>query len=259
MLFVIPLKPPQEKGRLMCGGVVAAVKFRTAVTPTGSKVRRGTDWRSAAMLVFKAYGGVWPLCVGLMVFLALLCAAARFCPVPWGERRLGARRVFWVSMVLWLVFMSAVTTLIDSPYLPVSQEAITWMFMLSAFLGLPLSMPPFAVAVWAFFAAVRGERVRLATVALLGLGAFALGAATSNMHDVLWCGIITKGYSVPYPAGGDLAFFYAVAGLFPLPAKVCEDYAVFGACMIIMVIGELALAAVCLRRLRALEAHSHKA
>ena len=211
------------------------------------------------MLVFKAYCGMWTLCAGLVVFLALLCVAARFCPVPWGTRTFGARKVFWVSVVFWLAFMSVVTTLIDSPYLPVSQEAITWLFMLSAFLGLPLTMPPFAAAVWSLFSAVRGERVRMATLVLLSLGAFALGAATSNMHDVLWCGIITKGYAVPYPAGGDLAFFYAVAGLFPIPEKVYADYAAFGACMIIMVAGELALAAVCIRRVRILESRGRQA
>ncbi len=208
------------------------------------------------MLVLTAYVNTWTLCLGLVGFLALLCALAHYVRVPRGEHTLDALRLFWVSLVSWLVFMSIVTTLIDSPYLPVSQEAITWLFMLSAFLGLPLSMPPLAVAVWSLFSSARGERVRVSTLCLLSPGAFALGAATSNMHDVLWCGIITHGYSKPYPAGGDLAFFYAVARLFPIPENVYADYATFGACMIIMVVGELSLAAVCLRRVFRIEAEA---
>jgi len=209
------------------------------------------------MFIIWAYMNTWPLCLGLVGFIAVLCALAHFVRLPWGKRTVNARALFWVSILFWLVFMSIVTTLIDSPYLPVPQEVITWLFMLSAFLGLPLSMPPFALAFWSLLARARGERVRLSTVCLLSLGAFALGAATSNMHDVLWCGIITHGYSQPYHAGGDLAFFYAVARLFPIPEKIYEDYATFGACMIIMVLGELSLAAVCLRRVFRIEQDSH--
>ncbi len=205
------------------------------------------------MLVLQAYRDMWTLCLGLAGFLLVLSLLARFVPLPGRHRAVGARPLFWWSLVFWLVFMSVITTLIDSPYLPVSQEAITWMFMLAAFLGLPLSMPPFAVAVWSLHAAARGERVRVSTLLLLSLGAFALGAATSNMHDVLWCGIITHGYSQPCPAGGDLAFFFAVAKLFAIPEQMYADYAPFGACMIIMVLGELLLAATCLRRVLRME------
>ncbi len=205
------------------------------------------------MLVFQTYMNAWPLCLGLIGFLAVLSGFAHFVWLPRRECSVNARPLFWATLVFWVVFMSIVTTLIDSPYLPVSQEAITWMFMISAFLGLPLSMPPLAVAVWALFAAARRERVRVSTLCLLSLGAFALGAVTSNMHDVLWCGIITHGYSQPHPAGGDLAFFYAVARLFPVPEKIYADYATFGACMIIMVLGELSVAAVCLHRVFKIE------
>jgi len=208
------------------------------------------------MLVIQTWLNAWSLCMGLVCFLVVLSTVAHYARLPWGKCTVSARLLFWSALLFWIVFMSIVTTLIDSPYLPVSQEAITWLFMLSAFLGLPLSMPPFAVAFWALYAAARRERVRLSTLALLSLGAFALGAATSNMHDVLWCGIITHGYSKPYPAGGDLAFFYAVAKLFPVPEKTYADYATFGACMIIMVMGELSLAAVCLRRVFVIESVS---
>ena len=206
------------------------------------------------MLIFQAYLDTWPLCLGLACFFVMLSGLAHFVRMPWGKHTVNARFLFWSSLLFWLVFMSIITTLIDSPYLPVSQEAITWLFMLSAFLGLPLSMPPLALAVWALYAAAQRRRVRFSTVGLLSLGFFALGAVTSNMHDVLWCGIITHGYNHPYPAGGDLAFFYAVARLFSIPDKISADYATFGACMIIMVMAELMLAAVCLRRVHRIEA-----
>jgi hypothetical protein len=78
------------------------------------------------------------------------------------------------------------------------------------------------------------------------------------MHDVLWCGIITHGYSQPYAAGGDLVAFYFVANWFGIPETIRADYAFFGACMSIMVLGELLLAAVSLRRFFIIESHNSR-
>ena len=206
------------------------------------------------MLIFATCQNAWTLCLGLVGFLAVLSGLAHFVRLPWGACTVNARPLFWANLVFWIVLMSIVSTLIDSPYLPVPQEVITWLFMTAAFLGLPLTVPPLAVAVWALFAAARGERVRVSTLCLLSVGAFALGAATSNMHDVLWCGVITHGYSQPHPAGGELVPFYALAKQLSVPEKIYADYATFGSCMIIMVLGELSLAAVCLRRVFRIEA-----
>jgi hypothetical protein len=205
------------------------------------------------MLILQAYRHGWPLCLGLIGFFVVVSWAAWRLRVPRLERALNPKGIFWACMVFWLVFLSIVTTLIDSPYLPLSKGAITMIFMVAAFVGLPLSMPPLAAAVWALHAMARRESVRLSSLLLLMLGAFSLGAVTSNMHDVLWCGIITHGYSQPYAAGGDLVAFYFVANWFGIPEATRADYAFFGACMIIMVLGELLLAAVSLRRLFILE------
>ncbi len=208
------------------------------------------------MLILQAYRDGWTLGMGLITFFVILSLVAWFLRAPRLERSLNPKGLFWASIIFWLVFLSIVTTLIDSPYLPLSQDAINMLFMVAAFVGLPLSMPPLAAAVWALHAMARGERIRLSSLLLLMLGAFSLSAVTSNMHDVLWCGIITRGYSQPYPAGGDLIAFYTVATPFGVPESVQADYAFFGAFMIIMVLGELLLAAVCLRRLYNLESET---
>ena len=205
------------------------------------------------MLIFQTYVKAWPLCLGFVVFYLLFAAVVTWTPLPGKNWALSARKIFWSNLIFWLIFMSIVTTLIDSPYLPVSQEVITWLFMTSAFLGLPLSMPPFAALIWGFFAWLRGEKIAISSLGLLMLAAFCLGAFTSNMHDVLWCGVITHGYSQLHPAGGDLLPFYVLASLFGIPKQIQEDYATFGSCMVIMVFGELFMAGVCLRRLAKLE------
>jgi hypothetical protein len=207
------------------------------------------------MLIIHAYRDGWPLCLGLIGFFVVLSLAAWYLRVPRLECSLNPKGIFWGCMVFWLVFLSIVTTLIDSPYLPLSKGAISMLFMVAAFVGLPLSMPPLVAAVWALHAMARGERVRLSSLLLLMLGAFSLGAVTSNMHDVLWCGIITHGYSQPYAAGGDLVAFYFVANWFGIPKTIQADYAFFGACMILLVLGELLLAAVSLRRFFLIESH----
>jgi hypothetical protein len=63
------------------------------------------------------------------------------------------------------------------------------------------------------------------------------------------------GYRQPYAAGGDLVAFYFVANGFGIPETNQADYAFFGACMIILVLGELLLAAVSLRRFFIIESH----
>ena len=63
----------------------------------------------------------------------------------------------------------------------------------------------------------------------------------------------THGYRQPYAAGDDLAAFYSVANWFGIPKAIQADYAFFGACMIILVFGELLLAAVSLRRFFVIE------
>lgn len=205
------------------------------------------------MLMLQAFRDTWTLCVGILVFFGVLSAIVHYLRFSRFQWTVNARGLFWVSLLLWLVFMSIVMTLVDSPYLKLSQAAINMLFMVAAFVGLPLCMPPLVAAFWGLYAALRGERVRLSTLLLLLLGSFSLGAVTSNMHDILWCGIITDWYSKPYAAGSDLVAFYFVAGFFGLPMEMLTDYAVFGSCMVVMVIGELVLAHFCLRRIIRIE------
>lgn len=205
------------------------------------------------MLIFKTFEMMWPMCLFLFGFFVVLSLITHYLRAPFGGWTVNARGLAWASLVLFFISLSIVTTLIDSPYLDVPQEVIVWLFMISAFVGLPLCVPVGAAALWGLYAALRGERVRLSTLGLLLLGSFSIGAATSNMHDVLWCGIITKWYTVPYPAGGDLAAFFFVAKWFPAPESFYADYAPFGTCMMVMICGELLLAAVSFRRLCRIE------
>jgi hypothetical protein len=145
-------------------------------------------------------------------------------------------------------------TLIDSPRLPLSKEMIDWLFMFSAFLGIPVSIPLFAAFVLAWHSNMQGKDVELSKLALVMLGTFGLGCAVSNMHDVLWCGIITDGYSKHYSAGYDLDVFVAVGGLFGIPREILADYTTLGPCAMVLILGELLVSVVCGLRLRKLHA-----
>ncbi len=200
-------------------------------------------------VVVQAYQAIWPMCLGTLAFSAAVSALAYFVRLPRLDAAMSARGVFWTCLITWLLFFSVIMTLVDSPYLKISHEAIVWLFMTSAFLGIPMSIPLISGAVWAMCLGVRGERVRLGGLILLFLGTFMLGCVTSNMHDVLWCGIITDGYSKLYPAGGDLLPFYTLGRFYGIPTERISDYAMFGQFAVFLIIGEFMIAYASLRRL----------
>lgn len=202
------------------------------------------------MLVFETFKAIWPMCLGFIALFLAAGALVYFLRIPRWERSLNARAVFWVCCVLWVIFMGIVMTLVDSPYLPLSQGTITWLFMLAAFLGIPMAMPLLAGIFWALQCSLRKESIPLSTLLLVMFAAFGLGLAISNMHDILWCGIITDGFSKHYKAGGDLDFFVYAGLPFGVPRETTADYAALGPFAILLVIGELFWTAVSVLRLK---------
>lgn len=169
------------------------------------------------MLFFTGLINTWPLCVAFAVFYgAASCAAWWF---PWRKCKctLPSGPTLIVLSLLWVAAMGVCLTFVDSPFLNLSKTAIDWLFMLFAFLVM--------------------------------LAGFGMGCAASNIHDVAWCGIITKWYTQPYAAGGDLLAFATVGQWFGIPEKVLYDYAALGPCAAVMVLGELVFAAACLARM----------
>ncbi|HPO16056.1 MAG TPA: hypothetical protein PLI09_21650 [Candidatus Hydrogenedentes bacterium] len=202
------------------------------------------------MLIFETYKAAWPMCLGFIAIFLAVGTLVYFLRIPRWERSLNARAVFWVCCVLWVIFMGIVMTLVDSPYLPFSQGTITWLFMLSAFLGIPMAMPLLAGVFWALQCSLRKESIPLSTFLLVAFAAFGLGLAVSNVHDILWCGIITDGFSKHYKAGGDLDFFVYAGLPFGVSRETTADYAALGPFAILLVAGELFWAAVSVLRLK---------
>ena len=203
------------------------------------------------MLIVQTFLAVWPLCVGFAVFFCCVSLLTWFLRIPRLDWMLPARTVFGVALIAWLLLLSVLMTLIDSPHLHLSKYTIDMLFMVSAFLGLPLSMPMLASCIFSLVYALRGERVRLSSLLLVSLGTFALGCVTSNLHDVAWCGIITDGFSKHYAAGGDLDAFVWTGMLFGIKREVLADYATLGPCAIVLVLGELLVAITSFGRLGA--------
>lgn len=201
------------------------------------------------MLFFTGLINTWPLCLMFILFFGAASYAAWWFPWRKWSGALPSGVVFFVFTVLWVITMGICLTFVDSPFLNLSREAIDWLFMLAAFLGIPLTIPLLTGAVWALAHGIRGERTPIAPLLLVMLAGFGLGCAASNIHDIAWCGIITKWYTQPYKAGGDLLAFATVGQWFGIPEEVLYDYAALGPCTFIMVLGELAFASTCFARL----------
>jgi len=201
------------------------------------------------MLIFETYARMWPMIIGIVALVIAIMGLIWCVRVPRFEQPLRPGRVLWSCLIAWLILASVCLTLIDEPYFSVSQNVKNWMFMLSAFLGIPLTMPLLAGMVWAWGCRLRNESVALGALVLVMLAAFWLGCAASNVHDIVWCGVITDGFRKHYGAGSDIAFFIEPATWFGIPRSVAADYASLGPFAIIFVAGELAIFATAFARL----------
>ncbi len=201
------------------------------------------------MLIFDTYVRMWPMLIGIVALFIVLIGLIWRVRAPRLDLDLRPGRVLWSCLISWLVLASVCLTLIDEPYFSVSQDVKNWMFMLSAFLGIPLTMPLLAGMVWAWGCRVRNEPVMLGALVLVMLAAFWLGCAASNVHDIVWCGVITDGYTKHYAAGSDIAFFIEPAKWVGIPESISADYASLGPFAIIFVVGELMVFAASFGRL----------
>lgn len=202
------------------------------------------------MLVVSTLFHVWRLTLfiaGLFAILSLLSWKLKLwkrdieCP---------ASPVFYMMIVSWFLFMSLLLTLIDEPRLDILQGVESLTFMVSAFLGIPLSVPLLALAVYAQACMQHAQKLKIGVALLLAFGTFALGLAASNIHDIIWCGAITNGFSVKYAAGGDLDAFAWLGVKLGIASETMYDYLTLGASAFVMVLGEIAWAIACFARLR---------
>jgi len=201
------------------------------------------------MLLFETYAKTWPMCLASLAVFWGVAALAWWFRAPRLERALPAKAVLWAALIPGFVLLAVCLTLVDKPHFDLSAETKDWLFMFSAFLGIPVAVPLLMCAVWALAHHVRGETVKrsgLVLVALIGLG---LGGAASNIHDVVWCGVITDGFTQHFKAGYDLDVFVAFGNLFGIADEVLQDYATLGPYTVLLVIGELTVAVAALVRL----------
>ena len=185
--------------------------------------------------------------LGFFVGIAALLYGLSAARLEW---RLPSVPVFWICLVSGFVMAAICLTLIDKPHFALSDETKDWLFMFSAFLGIPLAIPLLAGAAWTLAHQLRNEPVRVTPFILLLFGAFGVGCAASNIHDIVWCGAITHGFTQHYKAGYDLDVFVAFGKWFNIPAETLADYATLGPCAIVLVVGELFVAAVAFARIK---------
>ena len=114
----------------------------------------------------------WLLCLAFAAFFVAVAAAAWW--IPWSKwhRSVSSGCTFIVFVMLWVITMGACLTFVDSPHLDLSKEAIDWLFMVSSFLGIPLTIPLLTGAICAFSRTLRNERTPLPELVLIMLAGF---------------------------------------------------------------------------------------
>ena len=205
-------------------------------------------------MLIEAYTKTAGMCLGFVLFFGAIALLALFLKVKRLNFNIPARSAFWACMVPGFILLAICLTLIDKPHWPYSPETLEWMFMFSAFLGIPAVLPFLAGAVWASACRLLKAPVSAGAFVLVMLGAFALGCAASNIHDVVWCAALTDTYASHHAAGYDLDYFVAFGNKFGIPREVTADYATLGPCAMVMVLGELGVAVACFARLAKLSA-----
>jgi len=200
----------------------------------------------------EAYAKTWDMCLAMMAFFVAVALLAHFIRGERLELEIPARAAFWACISVAFISASICLTLIDKPHLAVSEVTKEWLFMFSAFLGVPVFIPFFGGAAYACAHHQHGDTLKALPFGLLLLGLFGVGCAASNVHDLLWCGAITEGYTKHYAAGYDLDYFVAFGQWFGIEREILADYATLGPCALVLITGELLVAAVCFLRLRRL-------
>ena len=200
-------------------------------------------------IILDAYGKTSGMCLAFIIFYGVIAWMAYSITIEGWNFEIPARTVFWACVIPGFVILALCLTMVDKPHWSLSNETLEWMFMFSAFLGIPVALPFLAGAAWASAYRLQGGTVEASSLGLVMLGAFGLGCAASNVHDVLWCAAITGNYSMHHAAGYDLDYFVAFGNKFGISREVLADYATLGPCAFVMVMGELAVAAACFMRL----------
>ena len=203
-------------------------------------------------IILETYANTWLPCLFLLLMAGAVASAVCRLELRWLDRPVSARAVFWACLIPGMLLLAVCLTLIDKPHFDYSFEALDWMFMFSAFLGIPLVLPFLAGACFAAAHWQQRSPVNLLPMSLLMLCMFALGCAMSNVHDVVWCGAATRWYAERHVAGFDLDLFVAVGECFGISRKVLADYATLGPCAVVMIASELIVAVACFARLRKL-------
>lgn len=200
-------------------------------------------------IILETYAKTWDMCLGILFLFVAIALLALFFRIRRLDFEISSRLVFWACLIPGFLLLATCLTLIDEPRFPFSSETKNWLFMLSAFLGIPMTVPFLAGAAWASAHYLHRVPVKASSLLLLLTGMFTLGCAASNIHDVIWCATVTDVYAKHHAAGYDLDFFVALGKPFGIPSETLADYATLGPCAVVMVIGELIAATACFRRL----------
>jgi hypothetical protein len=200
--------------------------------------------------MFETYAATWPMCAASFAFFLLVAALTWWVSIPRLDPALPPKIIYRLCLAAWFVLLAVCLTLIDKPHFALSKTAKEWLFMFSAFLGVPVSVPFLAGAVWSLARQSGGGTVKLSMLVLVMLGSFSLACAASNIHDIVFCAVITNGYEIHYKSGFDLDLFVAFGRGFGIPAERLADYATLGPYTVVLVLGEILVAVTAFARLQ---------
>ncbi len=114
------------------------------------------------------------------------------------------------------------------------------------FAGFAFSVMPFSIGVLSvYFYIIRNREYHLGNVLLLVISFVSFCMVGTNLHDVIWCAVVTNGYTVEAIGGRDLESFFAFFQFYD-PSR--WDYRTFGMFMIVRVCIEISVGILALHK-----------
>lgn len=154
---------------------------------------------------------------------------------------LSPKPLFKITIPILFISLSLILTFIDKPPLNLSPETIDWLFMFSAFLGVPLLLPLLSSSIYSLFSHLHNKKLSLPSIIYLSIFTLFLGCAASSIRDIIWCATHSNFFSTYDPGGYDLSIFFSFGSLLGVTPSTTQNYSTFGQYSILLFICEILL------------------
>lgn len=152
--------------------------------------------------------------------------------------KIECRSKIWIKTLPRIGLVVSISLLIISEifmgFRALRQGDLFWIYAALAFVLLPFFYG--FIALYSYV--LKKGEFKMGNAFLLFVSFSSFGWVASNVHDVIWCGVVTEFYTISHHAGEDLAFWYWVFGI---TDRAIFDYRAFGTYMFLSVLVEISV------------------